>query len=366
MNRWRDYFPHFQEPTSLHPALADVLDIGPRDEAELAFARFVDAAPKTEVHVHAEAAVPPAFYAELSAELPGQPSRSAAPFADFADFLRRWMRNLSQLRQAADYARLGRAFVADRLARTIVDCECHVSPLDTSLYRARVAPGLPVLSLADSLGHFAAGLRDGMAEARGRVRVRAVVDLVSIATPDDLQAAYAALAPFVDSADNRTADGQPIVVAIGLGGPEQPARAAFFARALAPFRALGLRLDLHSGEQAHVSPAEHAEVIAQLQPDRVGHGFRGASAGYYFQGGIAACPLSNVLLRCHPDSLKTHPIADMYARSLNVSINTDDPLLLGTNLVLEYVALRRCFGFERDFFAATQNNARRQLFAPAG
>lgn len=360
MQTWFDYFPHWPEPPSVHPAVADVLGPGPADEAELDYARHVDRAPKTEVHVHAEAAVPSSFYAELS----GQPLQATSPFTNFGDFLRRWMRNLSHLRQAADYARLGQAFVADRLARSIVRCECHLSPLDTSLYRARVAPGLPTLALADILRHFAAGLRDGMLATSGRVRVRAVIDLVSIATPEDLQAAYAALAPFVASPDNRDGEGQPIVIAIGLGGPEQPGRAAFFQEALRPFRALGLRLDLHSGEQPHVTPAEHAEAVALLQPDRVGHGFRGASAGYFFPGPIAACPLSNVLLRCHADSLKTHPIADMYARTLNVSINTDDPLLLGTNLVLEYVALRRAFGFDRDFFAATQRNAERQLLSP--
>jgi adenosine deaminase len=360
MRSWLDYFPSWQEPVSIHPALADVLDLGPRDEAELAYARHVDQADKTEVHVHAEAAVPPSFYAERS----GKPAGAAAPFTDFGDFLRRWMRNLGHIRESADYARLGRAFVADRQARNIVRCECHLSPLDTSLYRARVAPGLPVLSLADNLRHFAAGVRDGMTAAGGRVRVRVVVDLVSVATPDDLQAAYAALAPFVASADNRDDSGKPIIVAIGLGGPEQPARAAFFQTALQPFRALGLRLDLHSGEQPHVTPTEHAEAVSLLQPDRVGHGFRGASDGYYFPGAIAACPLSNVLLRCHPDSLTTHPIADMYARTLSVSINTDDPLLLGTNLVLEYVALRRAFGFDREFFAATQATAERQLLAP--
>ena len=360
MQSWLDYFPHWHEPVSVHPVVADVLSLGPRDEAELDFARFVDAAPKTEVHVHAEAAVPPTFYAGLS----GQPVGAAEPFLNFGDFLRRWMRNLGHMREAADYGRLARAFVADRAARRIVRCECHLSPLDTSLYRARVAPGLPELALADNLAHFAAGLRDGMVAAGGQVRVRAVVDLVSVATEDDLQAAYAALAPFVDSADNRDADGERIFIAIGLGGPEQPARAAFFQTALAPFRALGLRLDLHSGEQLHVSPAEHAQAVALLTPDRVGHGFRGAADGFYFEGAIAACPLSNVLLRCHPDSLASHPIADMYARTLNVSINTDDPLLLGTNLVLEYVALRRCFGFDRDFFAATQKNAEAQLLAP--
>lgn len=361
MQTWLDYFPHWRDPVVVHPVAADVLDEGPRDADELAFARFVDSAPKTEVHVHAEAAVPAAFYDELSGK-GAEPATPPKPFTDIKDFLRRWMGNLSKLRSAKDYAALGRAFVADRVARRITDCECHVSPLDTSVYRARTGE-LPVLNLAQNIAAFAAGLRDGMADSRGHVRVRAVVDLVSIATESDLQAAYSALAPFVNAHDNRDLAGKRIIVGIGLGGLEQPARASFFAEALHRFRALGLKLDVHSGEQAHVSAAEHAQTVSLLRPERVGHGFRGAEAGFFFQGALAACPLSNVLLRCHNGPLGTHPISEMLRRELNVSINTDDPLLLGTNLVVEYVALRRAFGFGREIFERTQANARKQLLA---
>jgi adenosine deaminase len=361
MKTWLEHFPHFCDPVGGHPALVGVLDECPRDEAELAFARLVDEAPKVEVHVHAEAAVPASFYRALAPERPPLP---ATPFLDFGDFLRRWLDNLACLRRPQDYAALGRAFVADRAARRIVHTECHVSPLDTSCYRPRIDPSLPALSLPESVAHFAAGLRDGMAAAGGAVRVRAVVDLVHVATPEDLDAAYAALAPFVGSADNRGPDGARIVVGIGLGGPERPDRAPFFAQALLRFRDLGLKLDLHSGEQRHVSPEDHAQAVRTLRPDRVGHGIRGAAAGFFFDGPLAACPLSNVLLRCHDGPLHTHPIAEMVRRGLDVSINTDDPLLLGTNLVLEYVALRRAFGFDASFFAETQRRARGQLLAP--
>jgi adenosine deaminase len=169
----------------------------------------------------------------------------------------------------------------------------------------------------------------------------------------------------VSSVDNRDHRDERIVVGIGLGGPERPDRAPFFATALARFRALGLGLDVHSGEQAHVTAAAHAATVEALRPERVGHGFRGAAAGYFFGGALAACPLSNVLLGCHDGPLATHPIAEMLRRGLDVSINTDDPLLFGTNLVIEYVALRRAFGLDRDAFARTQANARRQLLAPA-
>ena len=324
MRSWFDYFPHWHELVSVHPVVADVLSLEPRDEAELDFARFVDAAPKTEVHVHAEAAVAPTFYAGLS----GQPAGPAAPFSDFGDFLRRWMRNLGHLREAADYGRLGRAFVADRAARRIVRCECHLSPLDTSLYRARVAPGLPELALADNLAHFAAGLRDGMVAAGGQVRC-APSSIWSASLPRTIcgrpTPRWRRLSiPPTTAMLTASASSSPLASAVPSSSPRRllPDRPR-------PFRALGLRLDLHSGEQLHVSPAEHAQAVALLSPTALAYGFRSAADGFYFEGAIAACPLSNVLLRCHPDSLASHPIADMYARTLNVSINTDDPLLLG-------------------------------------
>jgi len=364
MKTWLEHFPHWRDPIVVHAAIADVLDAGPRDDEELAFAQHVDLAPKTEVHVHAEAAVPADFYRGLA--LPGAQPMGTGPFADFADFLRRWIGNLALLRRSEDYAALARAFVEDRAVRRIVRTECHVSPLDTSIYRSRFAAGSPALDLADNIACFAAGLREGMAAASGRVRVRAIVDLVHLAKEPDLDAAFAVLEPFVTSPDNRDDSGERIIVGIGLGGPELPQRAGFLAPALRRFRALGLKLDLHSGEQPKITPAEHAHALELLRPERVGHGIRGAEAGFFFEGALAACPLSNVLLRCHAAGLATHPIGEMVRRGLNVSVNTDDPLLFGTNLVVEYVALRRAFGFDRDFFATTQANAERQLFAGGG
>ncbi len=40
MRSWSEHFPHWSDPVVVHPALRDVLDEGPRDEAELDFARF--------------------------------------------------------------------------------------------------------------------------------------------------------------------------------------------------------------------------------------------------------------------------------------------------------------------------------------
>lgn len=356
MKTWHEHFPHWPEAPRLHPILADVLDEGPRDQAELDYAREVDLADKTEVHVHAEAAVPQSCYLGLG----GGPPPEHRPFRDIHDFLRRWEANLARLRRASDYAALGRGLAEDRAARRITRCDCHVSPLDTSIYRPRIQPECPTLDLREVIGHFLAGLREGA--ARAPVIIRVVIDLVHIATAEDLEAAYQVLAALRTSGEDRGADGEPLIVGVGLGGPERPDLAPFFAEELQRFRALGLKLDLHSGEQPQVSAAQHEEALRVLRPERVGHGISGAAAGFFFDGALAACPLSNLLLRCHAGPLAAHPIGEMARRGLNVSVNTDDPLLLGTNIVLEYVALRRAQGLDRAFFAATQENARRQLF----
>lgn len=361
MKPWHEHFPRWSDPVVPPPALASVLDEGPRDEAELAFARFVDELPKVEVHVHAEAAVPSRFYASLRGD--AAPPAPKGALADFQGFGERWMENLAAIRRPSDYRALARAFVEDRAARRIVHSECHLSLLDTSLYRARFAPGLPVLDLRESLTAFVEGLREAEGAAPD-VRVRVILDLVYLAGQNELDQTYQLLRSFVATALNRDAEGERVVVGVGLGGPERPGRAAFFAAALPRFRALGLKLDLHSGEQPHVTPADHRRALLTLRPDRVGHGMRGAPAGVFFEGALAACPISNVLLGGHPGPLAEHPIGEMVRRGLCVSVNTDDPLLFGTNLVVEYVALRRAFGYEQDFVRLTQDNARRQLFSP--
>jgi adenosine deaminase len=59
---------------------------------------------------------------------------------------------------------------------------------------------------------------------------------------------------------------------------------------------------------------------------------------------LGVCPTSNLVLGVYP-SIQEHPVEKLRAAGVRVSVNTDDPALLGTSLVGEYALCRSTFGW---------------------
>jgi len=186
------------------------------------------------------------------------------------------------------------------------------------------------------------------------------VDALWIATDAEYVRVLEALASIVDAPEAQDPRGGRFFVAVGLGGPETTARASAIVPFLQGARRLGLGVDIHSGE--NVTAAEHRRSVETLLPDRVGHGIGGASEGFLFCGHITTCPLSNLLTGSHTGSLRNHAVALMVERGHAFSLGSDDPLLFRTTLTLEFVALRRVFGWEDDFVALMRENALNAAF----
>ena len=62
---------------------------------------------------------------------------------------------------------------------------------------------------------------------------------------------------------------------------------------------------------------------------------------------LGVCPTSNIALKVYP-SMEAHPLDRLRRAGVRVSINTDDPSLLGTNLPLEYEIARATYGWTED------------------
>jgi adenosine deaminase len=139
------------------------------------------------------------------------------------------------------------------------------------------------------------------------------------------------------------------VVGFGLGGGEgveinQRHRAAF-DRA----RAAGLPSVPHAGETSGTATIRGA--VTDLGAVRLGHGVRcledPALVETIRERGIVleVCPTSNVLLGVAP-SLAQHPLPDLIAAGLIVTINTDDPPMFNTTLTEEYLRCAETFGWD--------------------
>lgn len=141
------------------------------------------------------------------------------------------------------------------------------------------------------------------------------------------------------------------VVGLDLAGDEENFPPALFARACQVAREAGLGITVHAGEFS--GPASVWTAIYQLGATRIGHGFRAAEdpelVAYLRDHRITLeiCPTSNVRVGLVP-GWKDHPVRALYDAGVRVTLNSDDPLLLRTNLTQELYLAARELGFALD------------------
>ena len=134
------------------------------------------------------------------------------------------------------------------------------------------------------------------------------------------------------------------LVGFGLGGAERGFPRSMFRDQFDRARAAGLRSVPHAGETT--GPGSVWDALVSHGAERIEHGI--AAVGdprllqYLVKHKIALdiCLTSNVALRVVPD-LDHHPIRELVAAGVTVTINTDDPPMVGTDLNTEYTIAAR-------------------------
>lgn len=140
----------------------------------------------------------------------------------------------------------------------------------------------------------------------------------------------------------------PRVVALSIDGNEAAAgrTGPRFADAFALAAAGGLRRTVHAGESS--GPEGVWDAVDLLGADRIDHGIRAVEDPELVRrladSGLPldVCPGSNIALGLYPD-LRSHPIEALRAAGVPVSVNTDDPASLETDLLSEYLATAKAF-----------------------
>jgi len=77
---------------------------------------------------------------------------------------------------------------------------------------------------------------------------------------------------------------------------------------------------------------------------------------------LGICPTSDLSLGVYP-SMDAHPIERLRAAGVRVSVNTDDPVLLGASLVGEYALCAEAFGWSDDVLRAVARTSIEASFA---
>jgi len=290
--------------------------------------------PKAELHVHLEGTIAPetlwAIAERNHVALPVgtlEELRALYAFEGFDKFLSLWMAMCGCLRRAEDYEQMADAFLEGCEAQRIRYVEAHFTPYNHERFGFGGRRALEIVSR-----------RLRAAEDAGGPVARLITDIPSESVPES--------GPYTASLLEELAD--PVVVAIGLGGPEEgfPRRlvAPFFARA----RRAGYPAVAHAGETAG---ADHVrQAVLELGARRVQHGVRAvedeATVRLLAERDVC-CDValtSNRFLTVYRD-LSAHPLRRLMDAGVPVTLSTDDPPFFGTDLTREYRLAHEALGF---------------------
>lgn len=160
------------------------------------------------------------------------------------------------------------------------------------------------------------------------------------------------------------------VVALSIDGNEAAAgrTGPQFAQAFRRAGEAGLHRTVHAGESS--GPEGVRDAIEMLGADRIDHGVRVIEDPELMallvdrQIPLCVCPTSNLKLGVYA-SIEDHPIDRLRRAGVAVSINTDDPVLLGANLVGECALCSKAFGWSDSDLRTRARNSIDASFANA-
>ena len=310
------------------------------------------ALPKAEVHLHLEGCFEPDLIAQWAGQqgvaLP-RPREDLLKFSGLADFLA-----FLDLACGLASTRTRLAELAYGLSQRLAEsgtgyADVIVNPTHWHAWHGR---------LPDMLDAMHAGFAE--AEQDGLPPVGLCISLLRT------QSAAAA----VELVDLLTTRRHPRVVALSVDGNEATAgrTGPRFADAFRRAGAAGLRRTVHAGESS--GPEGVWDAVQLLGADRIDHGVRAIDDPALVamladrQIPLGVCPTSNIALGVYP-SMQEHPLEKLRAAGVPVSVNTDDPALLGTSLVAEYQVCRRAFQWPDAVMKAVARTSIEASFANA-
>jgi len=309
------------------------------------------ALPKAEVHAHLEGCFEPGVleqWAKQAGVPMPRPRERLLQFEGLADFLHflDWACGLASTRERLAELSYG-------YSRRLADggagyADVIVNPTHWQAWHGRLREMIDAIDAG-----FAAAEQDGLPP------VGLCVSLLRTQSAD-------AAAELVDTL---VALRHPRVVALSIDGNEATAgrTGPRFAAAFRRAGAAGLRRTVHAGESS--GPDGVRDAIELLGADRIDHGVRAIEDPELVallverQIPLGICPTSNLKLGVYT-RIGDHPVDRLRRAGVRVSLNTDDPVLLGASLVGEYALCSQAFGWSDVDLRALARNSIDASFAP--
>jgi adenosine deaminase len=288
--------------------------------------------PKVELHVHLEGTAPPELVHRIAVRngLP-LPERMLGDdgrfrYTDFLDFLRTYDLAASVIRTGEDYRDITYDYLCSCASGGAIYVELTASPDHAAVVG---------LSDEEHLDGIAQGIDDARDDTgiEGRILISAVRNF---GVEQALRVArYAAEHP------------HPYVVGFSMAGDEAGFPAGDFAEVFEIAAGAGLGCTIHAGEWAG---ADSVRAALSLPVTRIAHGVRAiedplvvselAARGTVLE----CCPTSNVVLGVYP-SYEEHPLPELRAAGVRVTLGSDDPPYFGATIAGEYDVCAERMGF---------------------
>jgi aminodeoxyfutalosine deaminase len=250
-------------------------------------------------------------------------------FDDFAHFIRIYLSVVDLIKTAEDVRLLTYEVAAEMATQEIRYAELTVTPYIS------ISDDLPVEAFLEAIEDARlAALRDHGLELRW---------IFDIPADFGLPAAEVTAAAALDH-------DVPGLVGFGIGGSELGFPRSMFAAQFDRTRAAGLHSVVHAGETT--GPETIWDAVTNLGAERIEHGITAVRDPRLLahlaehQITLDVCPTSNVALKVVAD-LETHPIRELVAAGVRVTVNTDDPPMFGTDLNTEYAIAARLLDLDQ-------------------
>ncbi len=306
--------------------------------------------PKAEIPIHLEGCFSTETIVELAREngtpLP-RPEERLLEFQGLADFLR-FLDFICGLSRSKDQlARSAYAFSRRMADSGVGYADVIVNPTHWSGWRG-------------NLSGLVEGLDEGFraAEADGLPPVGLCVSLLRQQSSAEAVALVEELLRLK----------HPRVVALSVDGNEAASgrTGEKFAEAFQIAGRGGLGRTAHAGESS--GPEGVRDAIFLLGADRIDHGVRAIEDPALVeiladrQIALGVCPNSNLVLGLYR-TLGEHPIELLRRAGVPVSVNTDDPALLRTDLAAEYARTADAFAWDKETCRGVAETSIRASFA---
>jgi adenosine deaminase len=292
---------------------------------------FLRRIPKVELHCHVEGAVRPGTLAELASAndvpLPPGSVDDLYHYEDLEGFLRIYELVCRSLRRREDFERVAYESLEDGVRLGALRYrEMFFNPT------LHTREGIPYADVVD-------GLLDGIRAARTDLGVEGRL-IPAVYRQDPVDVAERML-------EEVLAERRDEVIGIGLDGDELLDPPEKFAGVFEAAGKAGLHRTAHA---SHDGPATFITTcLDELHVERVDHGYhvlddekvlaRTRDDGVAFTASLGCPPLCG-----WPPEIEHTPIKQMRDRGLRVSLHTDDPTMLHTDVGTEYVRYGTAFG----------------------